>query len=86
MILTENLNATQVALWWPERATLFRENRIDVSVVHKIDSAGVAFLVKWAQARQFDNQRLVIQGASPELVQLISLYGVSALFDLVSPQ
>jgi phospholipid transport system transporter-binding protein len=86
MTLTENLNAAQVTVWWPERAELFQENRIDVSAVHKIDSAGVAFLVKWAQARQLVNQRLSIQGASPELVQLISLYGVSALFDLVSPQ
>jgi phospholipid transport system transporter-binding protein len=85
MKLTENLDASQVAIWWPERIALFQQNSIDVSSVNKIDSAGVAFLVKWAQACQLDNQRLSIQGASPELVQLISLYGVSALFDLVSP-
>ena len=86
MTLTGNLDAAQVSLRWPERSELFRQNLIDVSAVNKIDSAGVAFLVKWAQACQRDNQRLAIQGASPELVQLISLYGVSALFDLVSLQ
>nr|WP_321272710.1 STAS domain-containing protein [uncultured Tolumonas sp.] len=86
MKLTENLDASQVSIWWPERIALFQQNSIDVSSVNKIDSAGVAFLVKWAQACQRDNQRLSIQGASPELVQLISLYGVSALFDLVSLQ
>ena len=85
MTLTGNLDAAQVSLRWPERSELFRQNLIDVSAVNKIDSAGVAFLVKWAQACQLDNQRLSIQGASPELVQLISRYGVSALFDLVSP-
>jgi phospholipid transport system transporter-binding protein len=85
MKLTGNLDASQVTQWWPERSTLFQNAIIDVSAVHKIDSAGVAFLVKWAQACQNDNQRLSIQGASPELAQLISLYGVSALFDLVSP-
>jgi phospholipid transport system transporter-binding protein len=86
MKLTGNLDASQVSSWWPERIELFQQNSIDVSSVNKIDSAGVAFLVKWAQACQRDNQRLSIQGASPELVQLISLYGVSALFDLVSLQ
>lgn len=86
MKLTGNLNAVQVSQWWPERTELFRQHIIDVSTVSKIDSAGVAFLVKWAQACQLDNQRLSVQGASPELVQLISLYGVSALFDLVSLQ
>ena len=58
MILTGNLDAAQVSLWWPERTELFRQNVIDVSAVNKIDSAGVAFLVKWAQACQRDNQRL----------------------------
>lgn len=86
MILTGDLNATQVSLRWPERVELFRQNKVNVRAVNKIDSAGVAFLVKWAQARQLDNQRLTIEGASPELVLLISLYGVSALFDLVSLQ
>jgi len=86
MKLTGNLDAPQVTQWWPERSTLFQNAVINVSTVNKIDSAGVAFLVKWAQACQKDHKRLSIQGASPELVQLISLYGVSALFDLVLPQ
>ena len=86
MKLTGNLDAAQVTCWWPERITLFQQNNIDVSSVDKIDSAGVAFLVKWAQACEQSEQRLSIQGASPELVQLISLYGVSTLFDLVSLQ
>jgi phospholipid transport system transporter-binding protein len=86
MKLTGNLDATQVTQWWPECSTLFQNTTIDVSTVNKIDSAGVAFLVKWAQACQHDHKRLSIQGASPALVQLISLYGVSALFDLALPQ
>lgn len=86
MILTGDLNATQVSLRWLERVELFQQNKVNVRAVNKIDSAGVAFLVKWAQARQLDNQRLIIEGASPELVLLISLYGVSTLFDLVSLQ
>jgi Predicted NTP binding protein (contains STAS domain) len=86
MKLTGNLDAAQVTQLWPGRSDLFRQNELDVSSVNKVDSAGVAFLVKWAQACQATNQRLLVQGASPELVQLISLYGVSALFDLASSQ
>lgn len=86
MKLTGNLDAAQVTEWWPGRAELFRQDNVDVSAVNKIDSSGVAFLVKWAQTCQENHQRLLIQGASPELVQLISLYGVSALFDLDLPQ
>lgn len=86
MKLTGNLDAVQVTQLWPGREELFRQNELDVSSVNKIDSAGVAFLVKWAQACQATNQHLLVQGASPELVQLISLYGVSALFDLASSQ
>ncbi|WP_024872223.1 STAS domain-containing protein [Tolumonas lignilytica] len=86
MKLTGSLNAEQVTQLWAERATLFRQNMVDLGTATKIDSAGVAFLVKWAQACQADNQRLSITGASPELVRLLALYGVSTLFDLVSPQ
>ncbi len=86
MKLTGNLDAAQVTQWWPERTELFRQNCVDVGSVNKIDSSGVAFLVKWAQTCQENHQRLVIQSASPELVQLISLYGVSALFTLDLPQ
>ena len=86
MKLTGNLDAAQVTRWWSERTELFQQNSVDVSSVNKIDSSGVAFLVKWAQTCQANRQRLIIEGASPELVQLISLYGVSALFDLDLPQ
>ncbi len=84
MKLTGNLDATQVSLLWAERDDLFRQNEINVNEIGKIDSAGIAFLVKWAQACQARNDRLSVLGGSAEFCQLIALYGVEPLFNLIS--
>lgn len=83
--LTAHLDVEQVTAWWPEHDAWFTESGVDVSAVTKIDSAGVAFLVKWTKACLLTQQKpLEIFGVSPQLRQLIELYGVSELFTLNS--
>lgn len=80
--LTQALTAQHVAEMWPERATMFLESDLDLSLVNHIDSAGVAFLVKWAQSLQSQQQQLKLTGVPSELFRLIQLYGVARLFDI----
>lgn len=76
------LDAQRVAAWWPERERMFRDGQIDLSAVEKVDSAGLAFLVKWAQARLAAGGRLQLSGASDAFIKLVRLYGVAELFNL----
>ncbi len=84
MKLTGNLDAARVSQLWSERDDLFQQHEINVNEIGKIDSAGIAFLVKWAQACHARNDRLSILGGSSEFCQLIALYGVEPLFNLIS--
>ncbi len=76
------LDAQRVSGWWPEREVMFRDSQIDLSAVEKVDSAGLAFLVKWAQARLAAGERLHVSGASDSFIKLANLYGVAGLFNL----
>lgn len=84
MKLTGNLDAARVTQLWAERADLFQQHEINVNEISKIDSAGIAFLVKWGQACHARNECLIVQGVSSEFCQLIALYGVEPLFKLIS--
>jgi len=78
------LDAQRVSGWWPEREAMFRDGQIDLSAVEKVDSAGLAFLVKWAQARLAAGEHLHVSGASDSFIKLANLYGVAGLFNLDS--
>lgn len=84
MNLIGALNATRVAELWSDREKLFQEHEINLQGMTTIDSAGIAFLVKWSQACNASSQRLSIVGGSKGLQQLIELYGVTPLFDLIT--
>lgn len=83
--LSAHLDIEQVTRWWPDHETWFSESEVDLHAVERVDSAGVAFLVKWAKVcLQNHQQPLQLRGVSPQLRQLIELYGVSKLFTLNS--
>ncbi len=77
------LDAQRVAACWPEREALFADNQLDLSAVQKVDSAGLAFLVKWAQARLAAGERLQLSGAADAVINLANLYGVASLFNVI---
>ena len=82
MRLSGVIDARQVSELWRRRDELFAHNELDLSEVSHVDSAGLAFLVKWAKSLQQLGERLRLNGASSRLGKLIELYAVEPLFDL----
>jgi phospholipid transport system transporter-binding protein len=84
MIISGIIDAERVAVWWTQREGLFANNLLDLKAVSHVDSAGLAFLVQWAKARQLAGDRLCLTGVSDSLSKLCALYAVEPLFDLQS--
>jgi anti-anti-sigma factor len=53
---------------------------VDVSEMAYIDSIGLSFLVRWAQARSSAGQPAVIRKASPRFEQVLHIAGIGSLF------
>lgn len=79
------LNAAWATAAWPGRATLFADGQADLSAVQRIDSAGLALLVKWAKHRRAEGESLEVIGANSNFLKLATLYGVESLFCLKHP-
>ena len=82
MTLTGAIDTRQVSLWWSDREALFAESELMLHAVTSVDSAGLAFLVKWAKALQARGGCLRLHGGPQQLQRLLTLYGVEALFEL----
>ena len=82
MKLSGVLDAEQVATLWQQRAALFAHEELELESVSQVDSAGLAFLVKWAKFRQQAGGKLRLHGVTPRLSMLVELYAVEPLFDL----
>jgi len=78
------IDAERVAVWWTQRESLFTNNQLDLAAVTHVDSAGLAFLVKWGKARQAAGELMRLTGVSDSFAKLCSLYAVEPLFDLQS--
>jgi anti-anti-sigma factor len=53
---------------------------VDVSEMAYIDSIGLTFLVRWAQARAAADQPAVIRNAGPRFEQILHLTGIGSMF------
>jgi anti-anti-sigma factor len=53
---------------------------VDVSELGYIDSSGLAFLVRWAQARSKAGEGAVIRRATPRFSKVLSISGLTPLF------
>lgn len=53
--------------------------RFDLSALTDLDSSAVAVLLSWRRAAQARRQPIEYVGATPSLLQLAELYGVTAL-------
>ncbi|MCD8548701.1 MAG: STAS domain-containing protein [Aeromonadaceae bacterium] len=85
MRLTGTLDAAWAASQWGQQAILFAQDAADLTEVSRLDSAGLALLVKWGQACLARGKRLQIQGADENFLKLANLYGLAELFDLTPP-
>ncbi|MGN0916535.1 MAG: lipid asymmetry maintenance protein MlaB [Succinivibrio sp.] len=65
---------------WKKRAEIFKEDSIDLKNTSHIDSAGIAFLLKWAKTK--NNGKLVVLNASKQTLDLIHTYKLNELFEI----
>lgn len=80
MRLSGDLQGAQVNDLWQRRADWWQEDRLELSEVATLDSAGLALLVKWAKAVLARGATPQLVGASPDFYTLAKLYGVADLF------
>ena len=57
-------------------------NRIDLSGVTKVDSAGLALLLEWQAQSNASNETLTMTGAPASLLRLAKLCGAMKLINL----
>ena len=81
MRLIGEIDTASVLRYWPEREQLFAESELHLEAVTLVDSAGLAFLVHWAMAVSSSGRRLRLLAVPAQLQRLITIYGVSSLFD-----
>ena len=81
--LRGGLDLTTVAGLWSDSRALFESPRpparVDVSVVDRVDSAGVALLVQWVAMAQARGVTLRVEGMNPAMGDLIALADLEPL-------
>lgn len=75
-----DLTVNNVPKLWEFRDEIFKQQSFDMQNVTAIDSAGIAFLVKWALS--CDNKKLIIFNIKDNALALINTFGVLELFDV----
>ncbi|MDD7021404.1 MAG: STAS domain-containing protein [Aeromonadales bacterium] len=74
----DKLTVDTVPELWKQRSGIFSGDGADLSGA-EIDSAGVAFLVRWAKS--LHGGKLKLAGCSPDLLKLISIFELKPLFE-----
>ena len=72
------LTVDTVPQLWQERARYFALPAAKLGALKAVDSAGVAFLVRWA--KNLKGERLILHQAPAQLVALLEIYRVKGLF------
>ncbi len=73
----DKLTVNTVPELWKQRSGIFSGEGADLSGA-EVDSAGIAFLVRWAKSR---GGRLRLAGCSPDVLKLISVFELKPLFE-----
>ncbi|MDY6322379.1 MAG: anti-anti-sigma factor [Succinivibrio sp.] len=76
----KELSVVSVPDLWKRRAEIFSSDRADLKGIG-VDSAGVAFLVRWAKSLG-SGRKLMLEHPSADLVRLIGIFRVGSLFEL----
>ena len=75
------LNDPKVEQLWKSRNKIFPETEVNLQKISSVNSAGVAFLVLWAEDLKAKNKSpLVLHHLPTEAGQLIRLFKVEPLF------
>ena len=82
MFNLSDLTVNNVPRLWEFRDEIFKNESFDMQNVKAIDSAGIAFLVKWAL--KCDSHKLTILNMKDNALALIHTFGVLDLFDIKS--
>ena len=77
-IFLDTLTVKTVPSLFQKRQELFKAGLVDLSGLKEIDSAGVAFLVKWAKAQPSGTLRL--EHVPKKATSLIDTYKLGTLF------
>lgn len=77
-VLSGELNHQTVPGLYPQMPTSNGPNiHLDLSAVHKSDSAGVALLLHWTQNLHTAGQQLLLSHTPPQLSQMIHILAVA---------
>ncbi len=76
------LNVRTVPGLWERRKEIFSHNETDLSALSSIDSAGVAFLVRWS--RTLGEGKLTLKAPPEEALRLIKTFKVEPLFEILA--
>lgn len=79
VVSVSSFDTSFVESMWDKSEEIFLNTSVDMSNVRRIDSAGVALLVQWAQSQPTKN--LIIINAPKELDSLISLFNLTNFFE-----
>ena len=82
MNFTGRLTGETVPGYWKNRRELFSSAEADFSGLEAIDSAGLASLVKWANAVAAGGGKLRLLNPTEQLSSIIGIYRVGDLFEL----
>ena len=82
MNFTGRLTGETVPGYWKNRRELFSSAEADFRGLEAIDSAGLAFLVKWAKAVAAGGGKLRLLNPTEQLSSIIGIYRVGDLFEL----
>ncbi|MGN0908968.1 MAG: lipid asymmetry maintenance protein MlaB [Succinivibrio sp.] len=74
----DKLTVDTVPELWKQRKGIFGGDAADLKG-SEVDSAGMAFLVRWAKSRKEGTLRLA--GCSADVLKLISVFELKPLFD-----
>lgn len=74
----DKLTVESVPGLWKQRSAIFSGEGADLKGA-EVDSAGIAFLVRWAKS--LDGRKLKLAGCSADVLKLISVFELKPLFD-----
>lgn len=74
----DKLTVLTVPELWKKRSEIFNDTVADLNG-SEVDSAGIAFLVRWSKS--LGKNKLVLKGCGEDVLKLISIFELKPLFD-----
>lgn len=75
-----HLTVGTVPRLWSHRGDIFRNTQADLACVEEIDSAGIAFLIKWSKS--LSDRKLKLLHVPEDTLSLLETYNIKELFEI----